>query len=308
MSFRDLGAIFNRTFIIGFFVPAAVGTVGVAAVQYRWHTQTYLDDTSKQDLVLYATLISLGVGLLAQGLWNPIVVYLFQGYVHEARGGIRYYVTWPGYRLLLFRHTRRFDRLRAQRDDEIETPRTRAWAAWQLDRRYPGSHDRVLPTAFGNATRASEDYIFGRWGLDYAAIWPRIETLLNEEERVLLDEGDTEVAFFVNLSLVSFLIAVVSVAWVASNYDSAALAVVGGCLLTMLFFNYLAVEAAIRLGQRVRAAVDLHRLAMYRGLGLSVPAAFEQERGSLAVETSQFLLYGSGISPGSWDAARGGKI
>src|SRR5947208_16463549 len=103
MPLRDLGAIFNRTFIIGFFVPSAIGTMAISGGLYSWLNQSYLQELDTQDIVLFATLVSLGTALLVQGLWNPIVVYLFQGYIHEARGGARYYITWPAYRLLLIR-------------------------------------------------------------------------------------------------------------------------------------------------------------------------------------------------------------
>ena len=53
----------------------------------------------------------------------------------------------------------------------------------------------------GNAIRAYQSYADSRYGLDGAAIWPRIEMLLSSEERSLIADARSEVAFFVNCAV-----------------------------------------------------------------------------------------------------------
>jgi hypothetical protein len=304
MSLRDIGAIFSRSFVIGFFIPAAVFLSVATYLTYLWYEPTLFDEVSTQDVVLAVTGLSAALAFLLQGLWNPIVVFLFQGYLSEARAGLRYYITWPLYRLLLIAQTLRFQALRRQLEDPKETVRTRSYVAWQLDRRYPQGPDRVLPTRFGNAVRASEDYSLYRWGVDNAALWPRLEALLSDREKELIEEENAQVAFFLNscLSVTS-----ISLWYILHNLiihpdvETLTIIIVVGLFVASYLLYYLGVEAVIRWGTRVRVAVDLHLRELYRTLGISIPSDFADERERLGPMLSQFFLYGSPMDRELWD-------
>ena len=307
MSFRDIGAVFSRSYVIGFFVPAAVFFTVATFLTYRWYNREVFEGISDSEVVLAVTGLSLGLGLLLEGLWNPIVVFLFQGYISEARGGIRYYLTWPLYRVLLALQNRRFRFLLEHRDDPGETDRARAYFAWQLDRRYPQGHDRVLPTRFGNAVRASEDYSRFRWGVDNAALWPRVEAFLSEQEKELLDGENAQVAFFLNSCLLVFGIAIWFIVQHALHWR--ALSTIHALILVALLgvsylLYYLGVEAVIRWGTRVRTGFDLHLRDVYREIGLVIPDDFSEEHRRLGLMLSQFFVYGSPIDPELWARSR----
>ncbi len=53
--------------------------------------------------------------------------------------------------------------------------------------------------------RAFERHSFLRWYLDSIAVWPHIELLLSNDEFQTLSDAKSDVAFFINVSLVSLL-------------------------------------------------------------------------------------------------------
>jgi hypothetical protein len=130
-------------------------------------------------------------GLTLLGLRYPIT-RLLEGYPLE-HPWLRRVHDW-----LVLLQARSYDRLKKRRDDETTSEATQAKTARLLDRRFHINRDRLLPTRFGNAFRATENYSFIRYGLDGVAIWPRIDSLLSERERELHTHAASDLAFFVN--------------------------------------------------------------------------------------------------------------
>lgn len=155
----------------------------------------------------------------------------------------------------------------------------RTAAAMELHRRFPASERHVLPTEFGNVIRAFETHPRRRYGMDGIAIWPRISTKLSDGERTELEEVTTDFAFWLNtLAVVAVGGALLFVErpWHppggALQTALIELCVIGATGLACLWTYRQAIAAAVRWGDPVRAAFDVHRLELYDDLGLARPA------------------------------------
>jgi hypothetical protein len=205
-----------------------------------------------------------------------------------------YYPFWPISRFLMWRQRSAFKAIMRDRKQR-QNPELRRVAAWRLDVYFPPDEEDLLPTRLGNAIRAFELHSWKRYGLDSIGAWPRVELLLTDQERELLEGAQTDVAFFVNSSLVAVVMGILFFAdWIAFRSHS----LEHLWWLVPLVVGYLlyrgAVEAATRWGDEVRSCMDMHRLVMYERLGLGTPATDAEER-KLAEEVSQFFLYGDAV-------------
>jgi hypothetical protein len=195
---------------------------------------------------------------------------------------------------LVWLQRRSYDRLAKIRDDE-NAP-NRSSAARLLDRRFHKNRDRLLPTRFGNALRAAENYSYTRWGLDGVAVWPRIDPLLSEREQELHTNAMSDLAFFANGALGAFVIGTVTLIDAALNSPLDGWSwfwyVVPFVAAYVLY--RAAVGAAERLGTERRASIDIHRRELYERLGVAEANPNGDER-KVASAVNQFLLYGREI-------------
>jgi hypothetical protein len=153
----------------------------------------------------------------------------------------------------------------------------RTAAAMLLHRRFP-PEERVLPTEFGNAIRSFETHPRARYHLDGIAVWPHIASMLTDAERDDLEESTTYVAFWVNaLTLVAVggTALFVDRLWHRPGGVVETVLVEAAASVTTLSLVWLmyrqAISAAVRWGDPVRAAFDIHRLELYGSLGLRRP-------------------------------------
>lgn len=297
MPLSEFAGIFSRAFVVGYFVPALVALVAAdAALPNSWRPDAYAAlDSGQQILVLGG--VALVLGLLLSGLQYPIL-RAFEGYPLEAvaRHGPRVAGRQINpfaipQKILMWRQYRRFDLLTATRA-QPEASAERTAAANQLTRRYPTSRDRLLPTDFGNTIRCFEWHPRARYGLDGIAAYPRIAALLSERERDLMADAQADVAFFVNVAVLSLLL------WIAIVIDkltdgidgAGGIALMAVPILVGAWSYRVAIGAAERWGHAVRSSFDLHRLTLYDKLGLKQPATQEEEL-AVARATNRWLLF-----------------
>jgi hypothetical protein len=152
----------------------------------------------------------------------------------------------------------------------------------QARERFP-EQERLLPTALGNALRASEDRVGQRYGLESVVIWPRLFRLLPPETQTALDDEVNQLDVSARLAVTwSFAAAICTVIVLRHPHDLwtqplwAAL-VCGIWLLARLSYAS-AVEAAIAHGLDVEVAVDLYRSRVVDAMRLPAPAKLSQER------------------------------
>jgi hypothetical protein len=302
VSLSDVAGVFSRYFILGFFLPVFFALVAL----WQLLTPEFVPNAFDQEYdgataVAVLAGAALPLGLVLLGL-EYSVIRVLEGYflVRPHAPAWIYYPLWPLSRLLVWRQRAAFDKLTRQRKQR-EDAELRRVAAWRLDLYFPPEED-LLPTRLGNAIRAFELHSWKRYGLDSIGGWPRVERLLSEQERELLEDAQTEVAFFVNSSLAAVFAGTLLFAdWIALR----ARAVEDLWWLAPLALGYLfyrgGVEAATRWGDEVRSCMDMHRLTMYEKLGLRVPATNAEER-ELARAVNRFFLFGNQID----DRFRGG--
>jgi hypothetical protein len=291
MTPQDIAGVLSRYFIVGFFLPAFFGLV----VYSQSVTDDFLPNVYERHEGIQIALLGGGAlfgGLLLLGL-NYQVMRLFEGYpLRDLRHAP---VLRKVHALLLGRQRRRFDRLRNLRDGSDASEETRTLAAWRLESHFPDTPERLLPTRFGNVVKAFELHSWRRWGLDSIPAWPRIELLLETEQRELEANARSEIAFFLNGALMALGIGVAVIADEVFNhpvdgwYWLWAYAVPFGLAYALYFAG---ASAAIRWGNVVRSIFDVQRLSLYEKLGVRRPAHFSDERDFVAPAVNRTLLYG----------------
>jgi hypothetical protein len=165
-------------------------------------------------------------------------------------------------------------------------------AASELMYFYP-SPDRVLPTALGNALRAAEDKPAQRYGLDAVVVWPRLHPLLSERLAATLDDQRNQLDLAARFSVTFGALVVLSAAflwkypaWLVVSFDAA--------VLSWLSYR-VAVSVAVRYGESIVAAFDLHRFDLLEALHLPLPKNRADEVEANA-KLSEFLR--QGMDPG----------
>jgi hypothetical protein len=293
MAPSDVAGVFSRYFIVGFFLPAFFSLVALSLALTDSFLPSVYRDLSSGGQIAALGGTGLLLGLILLGL-NWQVFRLYEGYpLFERRG--RRPLSWV-YALMIARRKATLERLQHTRDESSDSGAA-STAAWKLDREFPVSAERLLPTGFGNAVLAFETHAMKRWGLDSVAVWPRIDMLLSERESELQANSRSEAAFFVNTSLLLVAAGLLLIVdqLVAEPLCGLALLVYFAPFLLAVLMAHWAVGAATRWGNTVRSAIDLHRFGLYEKLGVRMPTSFSDERDGVAARVNQLFLYGTAI-------------
>ncbi|MEU4240746.1 hypothetical protein [Actinoplanes sp. NPDC026619] len=157
----------------------------------------------------------------------------------------------------------------------------------RLDRRLrnrPSTTERYLPTRLGNLMRAAQTRPIDKYGLDPVAIWPHLFLVMPETTQKEITAAGYAVERSVSAVLWCVLLVVLT-PWV---WWAAPLGIAGAALLVRTTVH----GAAATHGELLEAAIDLHRLELYRKLCWPLPAnpAAERELGERLVS---YLRYGS---------------
>jgi hypothetical protein len=181
------------------------------------------------------------------------------------------------------RWIRRRERL-VEMCNEMERSPERTAAAMELNRRYPAI-EKMLPTEFGNAIRSFESHPRGRYHLDGIAVWPRISAMLTDGERSELEDASTDLAFWVNaLALVTIggTLFLFERLWHRPGAAAETIAVEAAVIVATTALGWFmyrqAITAAVRWGDPVRAAFDVHRLELYSSFGVRQPTTQDDDK------------------------------
>jgi hypothetical protein len=306
VDLNTLVGVFSRKFIVGFFIPMFFGALALAhLVDQRSLPESYRSATSATQ-TLAVGVFALLFGLLLSGL-NYSLLRLLEGYWlvrirlvgpptpphsppsnlqsgrERALRALSRPRLWAGDRMMNRWRTRR--RHLEWLITAMEPSAERTEAARRLYRRFPASEAHLLPTEFGNVIRSFETHPRARYSLDGIAIWPRISAILTENERSDLEDASADVAFWVNsLTVVAVggIALLLDRAWYGPREILNAVAGEAEVLLatwTLTWFIYRqAVASAVRWGDPVRAAFDVHRLELYDSLGVRRPTDEHQDK------------------------------
>ncbi|SDD96681.1 hypothetical protein [Paraburkholderia lycopersici] len=328
--FSGLSKLADKSFILGFFLPALVGVLAFVALNRDVGPFAKLFQGSMQD----RTFANLTVMLLV--VWT-LSVLLMAGshWMYRVLEGYAWPLNRPGFRAqqLKRRKQQREDvrsayaavaqaeslmdasgsvatladrqRVLAERKQDFRL-RTRALAL-----EYPAKRELVLPTRFGNALRAFEMYAGDVYGVESIHAWPRLLAVVPKDYQATLADARAPVDFFVSLVFVAFTLGVAGLirggAAILHEPVGAAPAWLFFCLAAAAFvavrLAYLAaIPSAIAWGEVVKSAFDLYLPALARAMGYELPKTAAERRLFWEAQANQFQFL-EPVRPEVWAAA-----
>lgn len=235
--------------------------------------------------VLSITFVTLVLTGLLYNLDTPIIK-LYEGYPWKD--------SWLGRKLCEVQRARR--NTLVQRKDVLfeltdnksvveyeRLERERSEIRLELPRSFPDRPDLVLPTRLGNIIRAFERYPSIQYGVEAITVWPRLVAVIPPGYSSALADARTTLTFLLNLSLLSALLAVATMAAGLADLPPSPFTRV---LLPALCFSGASVwlyrqsfGAAHAWGAQVRGAFDLYRWELLKQMGYrQQPRTREEER------------------------------
>jgi hypothetical protein len=258
MGLTNITGIFSRFFVVGFYLPSFFASFAVYLI---------FDVEPKESKVLVVGGVALLVALLALGFRNGVWFKIFSGYtsLDQQRHmiGQRAPIDPPASRAKVSRRDR--------------------WFVWNR---------------FRWATVGYRKYVMDEYGLDTWIAWPFIEAELTPREQELHADALANVHFFQNMCLGAVFVGIAAVVsfFVDAAADRAeAIVIVIGCLVLTYLFYLGAVGAVASWGENKIVAALTHRHALYKTLGVPVPADRAGERA--AGDEANTILYPPGHQP-----------
>jgi hypothetical protein len=255
LSFFDrLGSIFDRRFVLAYWLPSFVFvalfaglfvTIFGAASSLKWWDTLSPSARLAASLSLFFTITI--IALLLQPLSVPLT-QLYLGY-------------WPE-RLRSFREWGR------NRERELQ-----AWSQFEV------SDDRLLPTRLGNVLASNYEYGARVYQIDPAIWLPRLAPLLPDTFRSQMDNALTPVFCLLNLSTAFSAFAVVggSLIVVLDQRWWLFLPVWTGSLVLAFICYRACISQASEYGTFIRVAFDLYRPKLIEQMRFSLPETPKQD-------------------------------
>ncbi len=263
--FNELPGFFDRNFIIAFFLPALLFVLVGLGLMTGFDIESSLTKTITDDLYKGATIIgviSWVIGVLLLSV-NFKILRLFEGYG-----------SYNPLKLLKPVQKRKFFQIEEKKlqlrdalakaqslGDEEEVAKINAQRIDLHQRaadRYPPNRSRVLPTAFGNAVRAFEDYPEQMYGLDAIVSWVRLLAVIPKDFREMISSARSQVDMWMNFRLLSYILLIGYAAMVFFTQELR----MAWFPIAVLIFAYLAsvrsTGAAVLWGDFVKASYDLY--------------------------------------------------
>jgi hypothetical protein len=294
--FGELPKIFDRNFVIAFFLPVATFVAASLGIVYAYDLFPALLPTLKADLLIGTTVLGLavwlgGVILLAT---NRDVYRLFEGYWR-----------FNPFRLIAFIERRRYRKLRKQISvldaeynsydskginppDELNARRGKLLR--REAERFPDREEFLLPTAFGNTIRAFEVYSRVMYGVETIEGWSRLTAVIPGRYLKLVDDAKAQTDFWLNLRVLSYLLIVEYAGASIYTGQLKSVWIPIAALLFALATAWRAKSAAVEWGELVKAAFDIYLPSLLAKLQFTFPATKDEEV-KLWQEFSQAIIY-----------------
>lgn len=290
--FSELPKLFDRDFVIGYFLPVAMFLAASIGVSHVFGVQVL--PLLQKDLVIGTTVIGLiswlGGVLLLVANWN--IVRIMEGYG-----------THNPLRLLQGLEDRRFRQLKdsISRLDKEKTEagkgevplklRQRRVDLYQIAaERFPHDEIWLLPTAFGNIVRAFETYSSVMYGFEATVGWDRLIAVIPKDYNDVINTAKARVDFWVNWGLLSLLLTFEYLFVMVYMSKSLMLWIPLLSILSALIAASRANASAIEWGGIVKAAFDVFLPDLRKKLELPFASTVEQER-QMWTQFSQAITY-----------------
>ncbi len=316
----------DKAFIIGFLFPVILFLTAFLLLfsNVPWVTNILDQFMNKDNIekILYISLIIWGLSIVMMML-NNILYQFVEGY------------RWPVSKLakLWSRETGLLDKKEA-RLEELE----RQWevAGDQFPEELQSEHDSlliervqqfpsekrlILPTRFGNAIRAFEDYSRSLYGADSIPLWIHLNTVISKEFQAILEDARAQVNCLLNLFVFSVIIVVLSIARLISSIDfskiftehprvphfgevlasesmSFALFALCAAIFGRLVYE-VSIERIYAWGELVKAAFDCYLPDLAKKLGYKLPVTGDDQKRFWIAISSRSIFHRS-FEPADW--------
>ncbi len=183
----------------------------------------------------------------------------------------------------------------------------------RLVKQFP-ERGRLLPTSFGNAIRAFEDYSRTVYGADAIPLWIHLSTVMPKEYGATVEEARAHVSFYMNTFVFALAMALIafgqlcvqglwpvfrgaqtSVSWA----ELSALGWVAASLVIARLAYGLALERIYSWGALVKAGFDCYLPELAGKLGYSLPATSREQK-LFWQEVSRRAIYHKPLIAESW--------
>jgi hypothetical protein len=294
--FGELPKLFDRNFVIGFFLPVAIFiTFSILIINpYPFGSQVVAVLTT--DLLVGTTALGLlswvgGIVLLAL---NRDLYRIMEGYRKYNPLKLFGWMEQRRYQSKISELEKLDDEFRQCISSKTEFPtksRTRRNELMrQLAEEFPDKEEYFLPTPFGNVLRSFEVYPRYMYGLEAIDGWGRLLAVIPKDYLELIDAARAQVDFWVNLGVVFILlqieyIGLAFITGISLQWWVIILFIVLGTIAPMR-----ATSAAREWGDFVKAAFDVYRFRLLESLGIDLPKSREEER-KLWTKYSQAIIY-----------------
>jgi hypothetical protein len=304
--FGGLPKLFDRSFFIGFFLPASLLFSGSLAnvFAFGFISDKFIEFLSKKS-TLGATTSIVIVWLLSILLmaFNRPIIRLLEGY-----GDLNPFRVLLGRERENFKtqaepHLRRMNNvLDARRQGVPESEEFSELSVWQTTSNYPEEVALVLPTRLGNVMRAYERYSDVVYGIEAIVVWPRLFMLIPEQARERIRDGEALFHFAVNMLLAGTLTLATSVGMIIDilYYNGVAdasklfsfpiIAVLALGVFFTWFSWWVLPDTARQRGEQVKSTFDLYRSNLADALGLQLPDTEAEERRMWRLVSRRLLL------------------
>ena len=319
----SLPKLADKSFIIGFLLPTILFFVSLIVLFSDVPLLMSLSGAlAEKDSLEKFVYVALGVWFAAIVLMmiNDILFQILEGY------------RWPLSRLSFLVKakqakfdvmSKRFEFLREgwKRDGDrfpIELQNEFDELRRELITSFPSRPDLILPTRFGNAIRAFEDYSRQIYGADSIPLWLHLSAVIPKDFHDGLEDARAQVNCLLNLFFLSIIVVLFtflkSLRWFFSHFDSLNLQnilkvenltsmgiVVGGLTFAWLVYE-LSIERIYAWGSLVKAAFDCYLPELANKLGYKLPPDGVGQR-ALWVAVSRRAIYHRPFSPEQWPRA-----
>lgn len=211
--FSELPGFFDRNFIVAYFLPSLLFVLSAYWLLGEFGVEPDIVKIIGDDLYKEATLLGI-ISLIAAVFLLSINFQVF-----------RFFEGYGKYNPLIFLqkfHERKFQRLEEKKhllneelriaraagdDDEIDRINAQRihYFSYAADN-YPPKKSRLLPTAFGNAVRAFEEYSETMYGLDSIVSWVRLLAMIPKDFREMMNSVRAELDMWMNFRLLGYVL------------------------------------------------------------------------------------------------------
>jgi hypothetical protein len=308
----------DKAFIIGYLLPTGVFLIAITIlfsdVAFFSAVNSLIQSDRSFDKILYLGLALWGASIILM-IANHNIYQFVEGY------------TWPIPQLASkFGSTEvnRFKRLSKQLSDL-----GRRWTAAgerfpnkerqkydeilvKLRTQFPSHEEYVLPTRFGNAIAAFEDYSREIYGADPIPLWIHLNTVVPKEFASSIEDAKTNVTFLMNAFVFSAMFSILSLCRFLINLEEYSL---GHNHPTTNFYSYelvalasgivarltyeLSIEKIYSWGTLVKATFDCYLPALAEKLGYKLPSKGEEQK-RFWTAVSRRAAYHRPLKPEDW--------